>query len=88
MMVESYHVTIGSRRRRTLDTRREALRGQAGGLAGQERRTHNSAPAVRPAGRWFHYGYCARRFTDSGAPKAELSNVDRRWDPRCKVNHE
>jgi len=33
--------------------------------------------------RWFQYGYCAWRFDDSGAPKADLTGVDRRWDPRC-----
>lgn len=37
------------------------------------------------ASRWFQYGYCAWRFTDTGAPKAPLpEDVDRRWDPRCK----
>ncbi|MGD9854749.1 MAG: hypothetical protein AB7U20_07335, partial [Planctomycetaceae bacterium] len=35
-----------------------------------------------PAARWFQYGYCAWRFTDSGEIKADLSTVDRRWDPR------
>ena len=34
--------------------------------------------------RWFQYGYCAWRFTDSGDPKTSLLDVDRRWDPRCK----
>ena len=34
--------------------------------------------------RWFQYGYCAWRFTDSGSPKANVSEVDKRWDPRCK----
>jgi hypothetical protein len=34
--------------------------------------------------RWFQYGYCAWRFTDSGSPKAGVSEVDKRWDPRCK----
>jgi len=39
-----------------------------------------------PAGRWFQYGYCAWRFTESGAPKAELpADTDKRWDPRCKA---
>ena len=33
--------------------------------------------------RWFAYGYCAWRFTDSGEVKEDLSSVDRRWDPRC-----
>lgn len=33
--------------------------------------------------RWFFYGYCPWRFTDTGEPKADLRNVDRRWDPRC-----
>lgn len=37
-----------------------------------------------PLARWFQYGYCAWRFTDSGSPKADLSEVDKRWDPRCK----
>jgi len=35
--------------------------------------------------RWFQYGYCAWRFTESGSPKADASNVDKRWDPRCNV---
>lgn len=40
------------------------------------------------AGRWFQYGYCAWRFTDSGEVKQDLSKVDRRWDPRCRApNH-
>jgi hypothetical protein len=34
-------------------------------------------------GRWFQYGYCAWRFDETGAPKADLAGVDRRWDPRC-----
>ena len=35
--------------------------------------------------RWFQYGYCAWRFDDSGAPQSPLpSDVDKRWDPRCK----
>lgn len=34
--------------------------------------------------RWFQYGYCAWRFTDSGEIKSDLSKVDRRWDPRCR----
>jgi len=33
--------------------------------------------------RWFQYGYCAWRFTDTGAARQDVSNVDRRWDPRC-----
>lgn len=38
-----------------------------------------------PAARWFQYGYCAWRFDESGAPKAELPpDIDKRWDPRCK----
>lgn len=38
------------------------------------------------ASAWFRYGYCAWRFTDTGAPKDPLpANVDRRWDPRCKA---
>ncbi len=32
---------------------------------------------------WFQYGYCAWRFTETGEPKADLTGVDRRWDPRC-----
>ena len=36
-----------------------------------------------PAKRWFQYGYCAWRFTDSGEEKSDLAGVDRRWDPRC-----
>jgi len=36
------------------------------------------------ARRWFSYGYCAWRFTDTGAAKDPLpADVDRRWDPRC-----
>jgi hypothetical protein len=34
--------------------------------------------------RWFQYGYCAWRFTESGETKADLAGVDRRWDPRCR----
>jgi len=38
-----------------------------------------------PFARWFQYGYCAWRFTDTGEPKASLPpDIDRRWDPRCK----
>jgi hypothetical protein len=37
-----------------------------------------------PATRWFQYGYCAWRFTNDGEVKADLTTVDRRWDPRCK----
>ncbi|MEO7689741.1 MAG: hypothetical protein ABIS51_10690 [Sphingomonas sp.] len=33
--------------------------------------------------RWFQYGYCAWRFTETGEVRADLSSVDRRWDPRC-----
>lgn len=33
---------------------------------------------------WFTYGFAAWRFTESGSLKAELTNADRRWDPRCK----
>jgi hypothetical protein len=41
-----------------------------------------------PLGRWFQYGYCAWRFTDSGEPLNELpSDVDKRWDPRCIDPH-
>ncbi len=36
------------------------------------------------AGRWFLYGYCAWRFTETGEAKDPLpADVDRRWDPRC-----
>lgn len=34
--------------------------------------------------RWFRYGYCAWRFDDTGAPRADLTGVDTRWDPRCE----
>jgi hypothetical protein len=33
--------------------------------------------------RWFQYGYCAWRFDETGAPQSDLSEIDRRWDPRC-----
>lgn len=33
--------------------------------------------------RWFQYGYCAWRFTETGSLRDDLSGVDRRWDPRC-----
>jgi len=33
---------------------------------------------------WFQYGYCAWRFTESGEVKADLTGVDKRWDPRCQ----
>lgn len=36
-----------------------------------------------PIGRWFQYGYCAWRFTETGSLREDLSGVDRRWDPRC-----
>lgn len=35
-------------------------------------------------GKWFQYGYCAWKFTKDGKPKTDLTNVDKRWDPRCK----
>ena len=38
-----------------------------------------------PLLRWFQYGYCAWRFTETGEPKVDLSRVDRRWDPRCEA---
>ena len=38
-----------------------------------------------PVARWFQYGYCAWRFTESGEPRDDLSQVDRRWDPRCEA---
>jgi hypothetical protein len=35
--------------------------------------------------RWFQYGYCAWRFNNDGTVKINLpSDVDKRWDPRCK----
>lgn len=34
--------------------------------------------------RWFQYGYCAWRFTETGELRADLSKADRRWDPRCQ----
>jgi hypothetical protein len=37
-----------------------------------------------PTVRWFQYGYCAWRFTESGEPKEKSTGVDRRWDPRCQ----
>jgi hypothetical protein len=36
-----------------------------------------------PFRRWFQYGYCAWRFTDTGDLRQDLAGVDRRWDPRC-----
>lgn len=37
-----------------------------------------------PASRWFQYGYCAWRFTESGDRSDDLPpDVDKRWDPRC-----
>lgn len=38
-----------------------------------------------PVARWFQYGYCAWRFTETGAPRADLAGVDQRWDPRCEA---
>jgi hypothetical protein len=37
-----------------------------------------------PILRWFQYGYCAWRFTESGEFKKDLASVDKRWDPRCQ----
>ena len=37
-----------------------------------------------PTLRWFQYGYCAWRFTESGEVKEALAGVDKRWDPRCQ----
>ena len=37
-----------------------------------------------PIWMWFKYGYCAWRFTETGEHKQDLTNVDRRWDPRCQ----
>ena len=36
--------------------------------------------------RWFRYGYCAWRFTETGEPKPDLTGVDHRWDPRCAAS--
>jgi hypothetical protein len=37
-----------------------------------------------PIVRWFQYGYCAWRFTETGEPWNDLPvDVDKRWDPRC-----
>ena len=33
--------------------------------------------------RWFQYGCCAWRFTETGSLRDDLTDVDRRWDPRC-----
>lgn len=33
--------------------------------------------------KWFQYGYCAWRFSDSGALKTLDGTEDKRWDPRC-----
>lgn len=48
--------------------------------------TQEELSAMRPVpmSRWFQYGYCAWRFTDTGEPKESLDGVDRRWDPRCQ----
>ncbi len=40
--------------------------------------------ASQPIGRWFQFGYCAWRFTEDGALKADTRGVDPRWDPRCR----
>jgi hypothetical protein len=38
-----------------------------------------------PFGRWFQYGYCAWRFTETGELRQDLpADVDKRWDPRCE----
>jgi len=42
-----------------------------------------SVMQATPLVRWFQYGYCAWKFTETGAIKKDLSGVDRRWDPRC-----
>ena len=46
----------------------------------QELRGMCNVPMVR----WFQYGYCAWRFTDTGELKTNLTDVDKRWDPRCQ----
>ena len=38
-----------------------------------------------PVARWFQYGYCAWRFTETGEPRVDLKGVDQRWDPRCEA---
>jgi hypothetical protein len=38
-----------------------------------------------PTLRWFQYGYCAWRFTESGEIKENLTATDKRWDPRCRA---
>ncbi len=37
-----------------------------------------------PSAKWFQYGYCAWRFSESGNPQDDLTSVDKRWDPRCR----
>jgi hypothetical protein len=52
--------------------------------------TRGELEAMTPisVARWFSYGYCAWRFTESGEPKPELPpDIDKRWDPRCKAPH-
>jgi hypothetical protein len=36
-----------------------------------------------PARRWFQFVFWAWRFTQDGELRGDVSNVDRRWDPRC-----
>ncbi len=36
-----------------------------------------------PLRKWFLYGYCQWRFTETGAPKVLDGTEDRRWDSRC-----
>ena len=45
-------------------------------------KTELSQFAKASLSRWFQYGYCAWRFTESGEPKSVLPrNIDKRWDP-------
>jgi hypothetical protein len=34
--------------------------------------------------RWFQYGYCAWRFSETGEKKTLMGDEDPRWDPRCQ----
>ena len=56
-------------------------------LPPQSHHTAEELRAMSPisVSRWFQYGYCAWRFDESGEPKRDLTGVDRRWDPRCRV---
>jgi hypothetical protein len=44
-----------------------------------------SSMTKTPIMRWFQYGYCAWRFEESGELKKDLTDVDKRWDPRCLI---